>query len=60
MLRLAFNFEVDFEKAASEAGSATWNVGTNRSFASWPRKTTEILDRVHQSQDLSELLLKLM
>jgi hypothetical protein len=39
-------------RAAWEAYSATWNLGTNSAFALGPRKTTENLDRVGRSQDL--------
>jgi hypothetical protein len=39
-------------RAAWEACSATWNLGTNSAFAVGPRKTTENLDRVDRSQDL--------
>jgi hypothetical protein len=37
-----------------EACSATWNLGTNSTFALGPRKTTENLDRVGRSQDLPD------
>jgi hypothetical protein len=39
-------------RAAWEACSATWNLGTNSAFALGPRKTTGNLDRVGRSQDL--------
>jgi hypothetical protein len=40
--------------SASEASSATWNLGTNSAFALGPRKTTEKLDRVGRSQELPD------
>jgi hypothetical protein len=39
-------------KAAWEACSATWNLGTNSAFALGPRKTTENLVQIGRSQDL--------
>jgi hypothetical protein len=39
-------------RAAWEACSATWNLGTNSAFALGPRKITENLDLVGRSQDL--------
>jgi hypothetical protein len=47
-------FYVTIGRAACEACSATWNLGTNSAFALWPRKTTEKLDRVGWSQDLPD------
>jgi hypothetical protein len=41
-------------RAACEACSATWNLGTNSAFTLGPMKTTENLDRVGQSQDLPD------
>jgi hypothetical protein len=41
-------------RAAWEACSATWNLGANSAFALGPRKTTENLDRVGRSQDLTD------
>jgi hypothetical protein len=45
-------FNVTIGRAAWEACSATWNLGTNSAFALGPRKITENLDRVGWSQDL--------
>jgi hypothetical protein len=45
---------VTIGKAAWEACSGTWNLGTNSSLALVPRKTTENLDRVGRSQDLPD------
>jgi hypothetical protein len=42
-------------RAAWEACSATWNLGTNSAFALGLRKTTENLNRVGQSQDLTDV-----
>jgi hypothetical protein len=39
-------------RAAWEACSATWNLGTDSAFALGPRTTTKNLDRVGRSQDL--------
>jgi hypothetical protein len=39
-------------RAACEACSATWSLGTNSAFALGSRKTTENLDRVGRSQEL--------
>jgi hypothetical protein len=41
-------------KAAWEACSATWNVGTNSEFAPGPRKTTEDPDQFGRSRDLQD------
>jgi hypothetical protein len=41
-------------RAACEAHSATWNLGTNSAFALGSRKTTENFDRVSRSQDLQD------
>jgi hypothetical protein len=49
---LGRNFYVNIGRAAWEACSATWNLGTNSAFALGPRKITENLDRVGWSQDL--------
>jgi hypothetical protein len=38
-------------RAAWEACSATWNLGTNSEFALGPREITDNLDRVGRSQD---------
>jgi hypothetical protein len=51
---LGRNFNVTVGRAACEACSATWNLGTNSAFALWPRKTTENLNRVGRSQDLPD------
>jgi hypothetical protein len=45
-------FNVTIGKAAWEACSAKWNLGTNSACAVGPRKTTENLDLVSRSQDL--------
>jgi hypothetical protein len=45
---------VPFGRAAWEACSATWNLGTNSAFALGLRKTTENLDRVGRPQDLPD------
>jgi hypothetical protein len=42
------------ERAACEARSATWNLGTNPEFALGSRKTTANLDRAGWSQDLPD------
>jgi hypothetical protein len=47
-------FIVTIGRAAWEACSATWNLGTNSAFALGPRKTTENLDRIGRSQDLPD------
>jgi hypothetical protein len=47
-------FNVTIGRAAWEACSATWNLGTNSAFALGPRKTTENLDWVVPSQDLQD------
>jgi hypothetical protein len=47
---LGRNFDVNIGRAAWEACSATWNLGTNTTFALGPRKTTENLDRFGRSQ----------
>jgi hypothetical protein len=41
-------------RAAWEACSATWDLGTNSAFSLVPRKTTENLDGVGRSQDLPD------
>jgi hypothetical protein len=41
-------------RAACEACSTKWNLGTNSAFALWPRKTKEKLNRVGLSQDLPD------
>jgi hypothetical protein len=41
-------------RAACEACSASWNLGTNSEFALGTTKTTENLDRVGRSQDLPD------
>jgi hypothetical protein len=46
---LGRNFSVTIGRAAWEACSATWNLGTNSAFAPVPRKTTENLDQVGRS-----------
>jgi hypothetical protein len=43
---LGRNFDVTNGRAACEACSATWNLGTKSAFALGSRKTTENLDRV--------------
>jgi hypothetical protein len=40
------NFDIKIGRAAREAPSAIWNLGTNSAFAVGPRKTTENLERV--------------
>jgi hypothetical protein len=45
-------FDVNIGKAACEARSAMWNLGTNSGFVPEPRKMTENLNRVGMSQDL--------
>jgi hypothetical protein len=47
-----FNFAIG--RAAWEACSTTWNLGTNSGFALGRRKTRENLDRVGRSQDLPD------
>jgi hypothetical protein len=47
-------FDVTIGRAACEACSTTWNLGTNSAFALGSRKTTENLDRVGRSQDLPD------
>jgi hypothetical protein len=51
---LAKILTVTVGRAAWEACSATWNLGTNSAFALGPRKPTENLDRVGRSQDLPD------
>jgi hypothetical protein len=51
---LGRNFDVTIGRAACEASSATWNLGTNSAFALGPRKTTENIDRVYRSKDLPD------
>jgi hypothetical protein len=41
---LGRNFSVTIGRAAWEACSATWNLGTNSAFALGPRKTTDLPD----------------
>jgi hypothetical protein len=48
------NFVLIFKWVACEARGATWNLGNNSALAPRPRKTTETLDRVGQSQDLPD------
>jgi hypothetical protein len=45
---------VTIGRAACEACSATWNLGTNSAFALGPRKTMENLDRDGRSHDLPD------
>jgi hypothetical protein len=45
-------FNVTIGRAAWEACSATWNLGTNSAFALGSKKTTGNLDRVGWSQEL--------
>jgi hypothetical protein len=47
-------FNVTIRRAACEACSPTWNLGTDSAFALGPRKTTENLDRVGRSQNLPD------
>jgi hypothetical protein len=47
------NFDVDIGRAALEAWNMTWNLDTNSGFDQRPRKTTENLNRLGLSQDLS-------
>jgi hypothetical protein len=47
-------FVSNIGRAACEASSATWDLGTNSAFALGPGKTTEILDRVGRLQDLPD------
>jgi hypothetical protein len=51
---LGRNFDVTIGRAACEAFSTTWNLGTNSAFALGSRKTTENLDRVGWSQGLPD------
>jgi hypothetical protein len=51
---LGRNFDITNGRAACEACSATWNFGTNSTFALGQRKTTENLDRVGRLQDLPD------
>jgi hypothetical protein len=51
---LGRNFYFTTGRAACEARSATWNLGTKSASALGPRKTTENLDRVGRSQDLPD------
>jgi hypothetical protein len=51
---LGRNFDVTIGRAACKTCSATWNLRTNSAFALGSRKTTENLDRVGRSQDLSD------
>jgi hypothetical protein len=45
---------VTIGRAAWEACSATWNLGTNSAFALGPKKPTENLNPVGWSQDLPD------
>jgi hypothetical protein len=47
-------FNVTIGRAAWEACSEMWNLGTNSAFALGSRKTTENLDGVGRSQDLPD------
>jgi hypothetical protein len=47
-------FNVTIGRAACEACSATWNLGTNPGFALVPRKTAENLHRVSRWHDLKD------
>jgi hypothetical protein len=49
---LGRTFDVTDGRAACEACSATWNLGTNSASALGSSKTTENLARVGRSQDL--------
>jgi hypothetical protein len=51
---LGRNFNVTIGRAAWEACSATWNLGTSSALVLGPRKTTENLERVRRSQDLPD------
>jgi hypothetical protein len=51
---LGRNFDVTIWRAACEACSATWNLGTNSASALGSRKTTKNLNRVGRSQDLPD------
>jgi hypothetical protein len=46
-------FNVTIGKAAWEACSATWNLGTNSAFAQGPKNATEKLNRIDRSQELT-------
>jgi hypothetical protein len=48
----AVDCDVTIGRAAYEACSATWNLGTYSAFALGSRKTTESMARVDRSQDL--------
>jgi hypothetical protein len=54
---LGGNFDVTTGRAACEASSATWNLGTNTLFALGPRKTTENLNRVGYHRSKHEICL---
>jgi hypothetical protein len=47
--------EVTIGRVACEACRATWKLGTNSAFALGRWKTTETLDRVGRSQDISDV-----
>jgi hypothetical protein len=51
---LGRTFEVTNRRAACEACSATWNLGTNSAFALGSRKITGNFDRIGRSQDLPD------
>jgi hypothetical protein len=51
---LGRNFDMTNGRAACEAYSATWNLGTNSAFALGSRKITRNLVRVGRSQDLPD------
>jgi hypothetical protein len=52
LVGVLFRGVINVGRAAREASSATWSLGTNSEIALRPRKTTESLDRVGRSQSL--------
>jgi hypothetical protein len=54
---LGRNFYVTIGRAACEASSATWNLGTNSEFALGPRKTTENFNHVGYHSSKHEICL---
>jgi hypothetical protein len=48
-------FNITVGKAAWEACSVMWNLGTNSAFTLGPRKTMKNLDQVSRSQDLPDV-----
>jgi hypothetical protein len=50
---IGVNVDINVGRAACEASSATWNLGTNSVFSPGLRKTNENLDRFGRAQEKS-------